>query len=92
MIKLFYSIIDQWPSEQEFGKKLLSMPASIAMKINQYNNYEDKVLRLYGKLLLSEGINEMDITKNVSLADITFNENGKPSSAYIFVCMCEYIK
>ena len=78
MIKLFYSIIDQWPSEQEFGKKLLSMPASIAMKINQYNNYEDKVLRLYGKLLLSEGINEMDITKNVSLADITFNENGKP--------------
>ena len=74
MTQLFYSIIDKWPSIQEIEKRLLLLPVSIAEKIKLYNNYEDKVLRLTGRLLLAQALKRIDI----SLADITFNENGKP--------------
>ena len=78
MIKLFYCRFDHWPSEQEFEKKLFSLPESIINKINQYNNYEDKVLRLAGKLLLQEAFKGIDIANKLSLTDILLNDNGKP--------------
>jgi len=74
MTQLFYSIIDKWPSIQVVDKRLLLLPVSIAEKIKLYNNYEDKVLRLTSRLLLSQALKRIDI----SLADITYNENGKP--------------
>ena len=81
MIKLFYCRFDHWPSEQEFEKKLFSLPESIINKINQYNNYEDKVLRLAGKLLLQEAFKGIDIANKLSLSDILLNDNGKPVTA-----------
>ena len=81
MIKLFYSRFDQWPSEQEFENKLFTLPESIINKINLYNNFGDKVLRLAGKLLLQEAFKGIDIANKLSLSDILLNDNGKPVTA-----------
>ena len=77
MIKLFYSILNQFPTQEIFEEKLRSLPNAMKEKILLYHNFEDKVIRLCGKLLLKKAYNESADIYYTNF-DIVINEYGKP--------------
>jgi len=77
MIRIFHNKINAPFSVKKWGFYFQQMPEDIKERIRRYRKEENKYQLLTGRLLLKEGMNELDF-KNFKLEDLYYNENNCP--------------
>ena len=77
MIAILYAPFEQWEAAV-LNDKLGLLPVALQQKIVRYKDKKDQQLRIMGKLLLAQLIEEFFPLKNYSLKNLTYDPLNKP--------------
>ena len=78
MITILYVKIDKLWKDNELDRYLFLLPNVLRQKILLYKNKKEQQLRICGKLMLLQILNELDATKDFGLDDIKYDKYNKP--------------
>ena len=78
MINILYYKLNKVWEEQIFSYNLSLLPKILQQKILLYKNKNEQQLRICGKLMLLQLLNESDKIKDCGLNDIQYDEYNKP--------------
>lgn len=78
MINILYFKLNKLWEEQIFSFNLSLLPNILQQKILLYKNKKEQQLRICGKLMLLQLLNESDTIKDYGLNDIQYDEYNKP--------------
>ena len=78
MITILYVKLDKLWKDKELEKNLSLLPYVLRQKILLYKDKKEQQLRICGKLMLLQLLNESDATKDYGLYNIKYDEYNKP--------------
>ena len=78
MINILYFKLNKLWEEQIFSFNLSLLPKILQQKILLYKNKKEQQLRICGKLMLLQLLNQSDLIKDYGLNDIQYDEYNKP--------------
>lgn len=78
MINILYFKLNKLWEAQIFSSNLSLLPKILQQKILLYKNKKEQQLRICGKLMLLQLLNESDTIKDYGLNDIQYDEYNKP--------------
>ncbi len=79
MIDVLYAVIEPFIDEKIIQSKLELLPPLLQKAILAYQKPTDKLLRLYGKLLLKETIYRFGLQDTINMDMLNMDEDGKPN-------------
>jgi 4'-phosphopantetheinyl transferase len=77
MLIIYYSKLSGELPDARYEEYLSGLPLSLQQKNRKYRNWQDKLLNLFGKLLLIEALRQFNIDSNC-LNALYYNSYGRP--------------